>query len=139
VEDPPPPDPIEEVVMLRDSKAFSGFSVDDLESAKVFYAETLGIELTAEPFGLWLKLAGDTPVFVYPKGDAHEPATFTVLNFRVDDIESGVDALVERGVAFEHYDEIDQDDRGITLAGQPGPRIAWFKDPAGNILSVLAG
>ena len=125
--------------MLRESKAFSGFSVADVESAKGFYAETLGIEVSDEPFGLGLQVAGGPAVFVYPKGEAHEPATFTVLNFPVDDIEGAVDELTERGVEFERYDEIDQDERGITTPGTPGPRIAWFKDPSGNVLSVLEG
>jgi catechol 2,3-dioxygenase-like lactoylglutathione lyase family enzyme len=123
--------------MLSESKAFSGFSVTDLESAKKFYTETLGLEVGAEGFGFGLKVAGGPAVFVYPKGEAHEPATFTVLNFPVDDIESAVDGLTERGVEFERYDGMDQDDRGITVPGTPGPRIAWFKDPSGNILSVI--
>ena len=123
--------------MLRDSKAFSGFAVDDVDRAREFYAETLGLDVTDEPAGLGLQLGSGAAVFVYPKGEEHVPATFTVLNFPVDDVGAAVDALVERGVSFEHYDGIDQDERGITAPGSPGPRIAWFKDPAGNILSVL--
>ncbi len=125
--------------MLKDSKAFSGFSVDDLDGAREFYAGTLGLDVTDEPAGLGLQLGSGAAVFVYPKGEAHEPASFTVLNFPVDDVEGAVDALVERGIGFERYDGMDQDERGITAADAPGPRIAWFKDPAGNILSVLEG
>ena len=125
--------------MFRDSKAFSGFSVDDLDSAREFYAGTLGLDVTDEPAGLGLQLGGGAAVFVYPKGEAHEPASFTVLNVPVDDVEGAVDALVERGIDFERYDGLDQDDRGIIAADAPGPRIAWFKDPAGNILAVLEG
>ena len=120
--------------MFKDSKAFSGFSVDDVGAAKEFYGGTLGLEVREEPYGLGLDLAGGGTVFVYPKDD-HEPATFTVLNFPVPDIEAAVDALMSQGVAFERYDGMDQDDRGI--ASMEGPRIAWFRDPAGNILSVL--
>jgi len=121
--------------MLKDSKAFSGFSTNDIEAAKDFYGETLGVEITEDPAGLGLNLAGGGSVFVYPK-ESHEPADFTVLNFPVDDIDAAVDSLTERGVSFERYEGFDQDDRGIA-APSPGPRIAWFKDPAGNILSVM--
>ncbi|MCA1692085.1 MAG: VOC family protein [Acidimicrobiales bacterium] len=121
--------------MLKDSPAFSGYSVNDLDAAKDFYRGKLGLEVTEEPAGLGLKLASGGTVFMYPK-DNHEPATFTVLNFPVDDIEATVDSLTEQGVALERYDGFDQDERGIA-SGEPGPRIAWFKDPAGNILSVL--
>ena len=124
--------------MFKDSKAFSGFSVDDIPAAKDFYAGTLGVEVTDEPAGLGLQLATGGSVFLYPKDD-HEPASFTVLNFPVEDVEAAVDALAEKGVSFERYDGLDQDERGIISAEQPGPRIAWFKDPAGNILSVLEG
>ena len=119
--------------MLGGSKAFSGFSVDDLGKAQAFYADTLGLAVTEENGMLTLNLAGDRPTLVYPKDD-HRPATYTILNFPVTDIEATVDALVERGVQFEHYDGID-DPRGINRRG--GPLIAWFTDPAGNILSVL--
>lgn len=121
--------------MLKDSKAFSGCSVDDLDAAKGFYAGTLGLEVTENPAGLGLELATGGTVFLYPK-ENHEPATFTVLNFPVDDIDAAVDALTGAGVVMERYDGFEQDERGIT-APAPGPRIAWFKDPAGNILSVM--
>jgi catechol 2,3-dioxygenase-like lactoylglutathione lyase family enzyme len=120
--------------MLAQSEAFSGFAVDDLEAAKEFYGTTLGLR-TSEEYGLLtLHLAGDRPTLVYPKPD-HTPATYTILNFRVDDIDHAVDELVERGVRFERYDDMPQDDRGVMREG--GPYIAWFTDPAGNILSVL--
>ena len=119
--------------MLGSSKAFSGFAVDDIAKARAFYADVLGLEVTEAHGMLTLHLAGDRPTIIYPKDD-HQPATYTILNFPVDDIEATVDALVERGVQFEHYDWID-DPRGINRRG--GPLIAWFTDPAGNILSVL--
>jgi catechol 2,3-dioxygenase-like lactoylglutathione lyase family enzyme len=122
--------------MLADSKAFSGFAVPDLEAARAFYGDTLGlkVELLEEPGLLTLHLAGDRPTLIYPKPD-FEPATYTILNFPVDDIDAAVDELSSRGVEFERYDGFDQDEKGI--ARGPGPNIAWFKDPAGNILSVL--
>ena len=122
--------------MFRDTQAFSGFSVDDIPRAKQFYGETLGLKVTEENGLLTLHIAGDRPVLVYPKPD-HTPASFTILNFPVDDIEAAVDALVERGVHFERYagTEVETDERGIFRGG--GPFIAWFKDPAGNVLSVL--
>jgi predicted enzyme related to lactoylglutathione lyase len=124
--------------MFRDTHAFSGFSVNDVQKAKQFYGETLGLEVTEVPEMedmLELHIAGGTRVLVYPKPD-HRPATFTILNFPVDDIEQAVDTLAERGVRFEHYrEEIKTDAKGI-FRGE-GPLIAWFKDPAGNILSVL--
>jgi catechol 2,3-dioxygenase-like lactoylglutathione lyase family enzyme len=123
--------------MFKDANAFSGFSVDDLDRAKQFYGETLGLTITENPAGLELQLGGGGRVFVYPKGN-HEPATFTILNFPVDDIEPAVDALTAAGVRFEPYDGMQQDERGIARGGG-GPNIAWFKDPAGNILSVLEG
>ncbi len=119
--------------MLADSKAFSGFSVDDIPRAREFYAETLGLEVTEENGMLTLQLAGDRPVLIYPKPD-HQPATFTILNFPVPDIDAYVDGLVDRGVTFKRYDGVD-DPRGIQRAY--GPPIAWFTDPAGNILSVI--
>lgn len=126
--------------MLGKSKAFSGFSVDDLQEAKRFYGETLGLKVTEEgEMGLRLHLGSGAEVFVYPKPD-HEPATFTVLNFPVDDIDRAVDELVERGVVFEHYGgDLQTDDTGVLRSDAPerGPSIAWFKDPAGNVLSVL--
>lgn len=118
--------------MLTDSKAFSGFSADDIPAAKQFYGDTLGLKVDEEHGMLHLRLAGDKDVLIYPKPN-HQAATFTVLNFPVDDIEATVAALNERGVRFEQYETTD--DKGINRAG--GPLIAWFKDPAGNILSVL--
>ena len=120
--------------MFKDTNAFSGFSVDDMDAAREFYAETLGIRVSDEGAGLGLELATGGSVFIYPKDD-HEPAGFTVLNFPVDDIEAAIDALTERGVTFERYEGFDQDERGIAEPPH-GPRIAWFKDPAGNVLSV---
>jgi catechol 2,3-dioxygenase-like lactoylglutathione lyase family enzyme len=123
--------------MLAESKAFSGFAVDDLEQAARFYGETLGLnaQLLDEGPGLMnIHLAGGRDTFVYLKAD-HEPANYTILNFPVDDIDAAVDDLTARGVSFERYEGMDQDEKGI--ARGPGPDIAWFKDPAGNILSVL--
>jgi catechol 2,3-dioxygenase-like lactoylglutathione lyase family enzyme len=120
--------------MLENSKAFSGFSVDDVEKARAFYGETLGVK-TSEAHGLLtLHLAGGRDTLVYPKPD-HIPATYTVLNFPVADIDAAVDALVARGVRFERYQGMEQDAKGIQRA--EGPPIAWFTDPAGNILSVI--
>ena len=118
--------------MLADSKAFSGFSTDDIPRTKAFYAETLGLDVGEENGMLRLHLAGDRDVLVYPKQN-HQPATYTVLNFPVADIDSAVDELVSRGVTFEHYDGTDP--RGVQR--NYGPPIAWFTDPAGNILSVI--
>jgi predicted enzyme related to lactoylglutathione lyase len=124
--------------MFAESKAFSGFAVDDLQKALEFYGETLGVKTTVfdEENGLaQLDLAsGERPTVIYVKPD-FVPATYTILNFPVDDVEKAVDELSARGVSFERYDEFDQDEKGINRG--PGPRIAWFKDPAGNILSVL--
>jgi catechol 2,3-dioxygenase-like lactoylglutathione lyase family enzyme len=123
--------------MFADTKAFSGFAVPDLEQAKEFYGTTLGIRVTDENGLLTLHLAGgDRPTLIYPKPD-HEPANYTILNFQVEDVEKAVDGLVERGVEMERYEGFDQDEKGIAR-GQ-GPDIAWFKDPAGNILAVLNG
>ena len=122
--------------MLGNAKATSGFAVPDTEEAKRFYGEVLGLSvavLDEENGVMALKLTGGD-VFVYRKPD-FEPATYTILNFEVDDIESAVDDLTARGVGFERYDGFEQDGKGI--AHGPGPKIAWFKDPAGNILSVL--
>ena len=120
--------------MLADSQAFSGFAVPDLEQAKQFFGETLGLRVDDQDGSLDLHIAGDRSILIYPKPD-HTPATYTILNFPVADVEGTVDALVERGVRFERYEGFDQDDRGILRGG--GPPIAWFKDPAGNILSVI--
>jgi catechol 2,3-dioxygenase-like lactoylglutathione lyase family enzyme len=124
--------------MFRNTKAFSGFSVDDLKKAKEFYGQTLGLEVSETKEGLALRLAGGGQVFVYPKPN-HTPATFTVLNFQVENIEQAVDALAKLGVQFEHYDipEIKTDEKGIHRSEGAGPTVAWFKDPAGNVLSVL--
>jgi catechol 2,3-dioxygenase-like lactoylglutathione lyase family enzyme len=120
--------------MFADTKAFSGFAVDDPEKAREFYGETLGLK-TSEQYGLMtLHLAGDRDTLVYPKPD-HTPATYTILNFPVDDIDKAVDELTARGVRFESYEGLEQDEKGI--ARGEGPYIAWFKDPAGNVLSVL--
>jgi predicted enzyme related to lactoylglutathione lyase len=120
--------------MFEHTKAFSGFAADDIAAAKRFYGETLGLRVTEAHGLLTLQIAGDRPTIVYPKPD-HVPAQFTILNFPVDDIDAAVDALTERGVRFERYDGMEQDEKGVMRAG--GPYIAWFKDPAGNILSVL--
>src|SRR5712691_6300504 len=120
--------------MFENTIAFSGFSADDIPSAKKFYGETLGLDVSEENGILTLHIAGDRPTLIYPKED-HTPASFTILNSPVDDIEKAVDELAERGVEFERYDGFDQDEKGIFRGG--GPYIAWFKDPAGNILSVL--
>ncbi|MGH2356434.1 MAG: VOC family protein [Candidatus Limnocylindria bacterium] len=121
--------------MLRDSDAFSGYSVDDIGRAKEFYGTTLGLDVEEQPQGLELKLRGGAHVFLYPK-DNHQPATYTVLNFPVVDIEKAVDELTARGVMFERYEGIGADERGIARDDY-GPAIAWFTDPAGNILSIL--
>jgi catechol 2,3-dioxygenase-like lactoylglutathione lyase family enzyme len=121
--------------MFADTKAFSGFSVDDLEKARQFYGETLGISTSVQYGLLTLHLAGGRDTLVYPK-PGHNPADYTILNFRVDDIGKAVDELTARGVRFERYDGLDQDEKAISRGG-PGPYIAWFKDPAGNILAVL--
>jgi catechol 2,3-dioxygenase-like lactoylglutathione lyase family enzyme len=120
--------------MFGDSTAFSGFAVDDLEKARRFYEETLGLRTSEENGLLTLHLAGDRPTLVYPKPD-FVPATYTILNFAVDDVERAVDELAARGVRFERYDGFDQDEKGIARGA--GPPIAWFTDPAGNILAVL--
>jgi len=123
--------------MFRHSHAFSGFSVNDLAAAKDFYSRILEVDVKEHEQYLELRLAGGAKVLVYPKPN-HVPATFTVLNFPVDDIEKAVDELVSRGIRFEHYNEggITTDAKGISR-GNRGPAMAWFKDPAGNIVSVL--
>ena len=122
--------------MLADSKAFSGFAVPDLAKAREFYADTLGLRVSGDEQdgALTLHLAGGRDVLVYIKPD-HAPASYTILNFPVDDVEGTVDALTARGVRFEQYDGIEQDDKGINRG--EGPLIAWFRDPAGNICSVI--
>lgn len=124
--------------MFKDAKAYSSFSVTDIESAKEFYSQTLGLEIEQNEMGmLVIKLANSASVMAYPKDD-HVPATFTVLNFIVDNIDQTVDAMKDKNITFEHYDGMTDEKgvaRGIT-AGR-GPDIAWFKDPAGNVLAVL--
>jgi len=125
--------------MFKESHAFSGFSVNDQTAAKEFYSSVIGLEVSEDNTGLHVQIPGGNPLFIYVKPD-HAPASFTVLNFPVEDIDAAVDALVARGVSIERYEGMHQDDKGITrgkVVGQ-GPDIAWFKDPAGNILSVLA-
>ncbi len=120
--------------MFTAKEAFASFSVNDLQSAKEFYTQKLGLTVSQSPEGLDLNVSGER-VFIYPKPN-HTPASFTVLNFIVDDIEKAVDELKQTGVRFEKYEgELKTDKKGIHRNG--GPRIAWFKDPAGNILSVL--
>ena len=122
--------------MFKESNAFSGFSVDDIEKAKDFYGNTLGIETELSDAGLALNIPGRRPVFIYPK-DNHQPATYTVLNFPVGSVDAAVDGLAAAGVAMEHYGpDFGQDEKGISRDPR-GPVIAWFKDPAGNILSVI--
>jgi len=118
--------------MFRDTRAFSGFSVDDIAKAKIFYGQTLGLEVSEDHGLLNLHIAGGSRIVIYPKTN-HTPATFTILNFPVRDIEQAVNDLTERGVRFERYATTDE--KGISRSN--GPNIAWFKDPAGNILSVL--
>jgi predicted enzyme related to lactoylglutathione lyase len=123
--------------MFADTPAFSGFAVDDLDRAREFYSDTLGVRVTDEEMGiLTLHLAGDRPTMVYPKPD-FAPASYTILNFQVEDIEATVDELSGRGVRFERYEGFDQDAKGISRSPGGAPYIAWFKDPAGNILAVL--
>lgn len=121
--------------MLNESNAFSGFSVNDIQKAKDFYGRTLGLKVAESNGALELSLAGGGKVFIYPKPN-HSAASFTILNFPVENIEQSVDELTKRGVRFEHYGgDIQTDEKGIHRGD--GPDIAWFKDPAGNILSVL--
>ncbi|HEV2777353.1 MAG TPA: VOC family protein [Solirubrobacteraceae bacterium] len=120
--------------MFTNTRAYSGFAVDDVARAREFYGDTLGLR-TSDSYGLLiLHLAGDRDTLVYPKPD-HEPATYTILNFPVDDIDEAVDALIARGVDFQRYDDGEQDEKAIFRGD--GPYIAWFRDPAGNLLSVL--
>ncbi|MEV1168679.1 VOC family protein [Nonomuraea sp. NPDC049784] len=120
--------------MFENTKAFSGFSVNDIAAAKRFYGETLGLRVSEDHGLLTLHIAGGTDILVYPK-EKHTPATFTILNFPVEDIDKAVDELTARGVRFERYEGFPVDSKGV-LRGQ-GPPIAWFTDPAGNILSVI--
>lgn len=122
--------------MFKPKGAFSGFSVDDLAKAKEFYTKTLGLTMREEGAGARLQLPGGTTVFTYPKSD-HKAATFTILNFQVDDIDEAVDELTSRGIRFRHYEN--SDPKGIMRGKEQnmGPNIAWFNDPAGNFLAVL--
>ena len=125
--------------MLENSKAYSGFAVQDIEKTKQFYGETLGLKISELDVGapqplLELHAGGDRPVLIYEKGDL-TPANYTILNFPVDDVDAAVDQLAEKGVEFERYEGFDQDEKGIDRTG-PAGGIAWFKDPAGNILAV---
>lgn len=126
--------------MVKFQAAFSGLSVDDLNKAKEFYTQTLGLMLNNETMGLQFQLPGGGTLFIYPKAD-HQPATYTVLNFVVENIDEAVDELTRSGVQFERYDNLPdtQDQKGIARgrSANQGPDIAWFKDPAGNILAVL--
>ena len=123
--------------MFANTPAINGFAVDDIDAARKFYGETLGVTVTDGPMGvLTLELAGDRPTMIYPKPD-FTPATYTILNFQVDDVDAAVDELTARGVEMERYEGFDQDEKGIMRDN--GPTIAWFKDPAGNILAVLSG
>jgi catechol 2,3-dioxygenase-like lactoylglutathione lyase family enzyme len=120
--------------MFADTKAYSGLAVDDMQKAREFYGETLGLR-TSEEYGLmWLHLAGGRDTLVYEQPDP-TPASSTILNFEVDDIDKAVDALAARGVRFERYDGVEQDEKGVFR--EEGPYIAWFMDPSGNVLSVL--
>jgi catechol 2,3-dioxygenase-like lactoylglutathione lyase family enzyme len=121
--------------MFSYNEAFSGFSVDDLQKAKAFYGGVLGLEVTEQKEGLSVNIGKGVQVFIYPKPN-HQPATFTILNFKVSDVEKAVDELAAKGVQFEHYTgQMETDEKGIFRKG--GPLIAWFKDPAGNFISVL--
>lgn len=125
--------------MIDGKQAFSGFTVKDMAAAKQFYSQTLGLDVEDNEMGLRLNVAGGNGIFIYPKPD-HQPATYTILNFPVDNIDEAVDELTDKGVEFEHYEgELQTDEKGIArgLSAGRGPDIAWFRDPSGNILSVL--
>lgn len=119
--------------MFRSTPAFSGFSVDDIPAARAFYADVLGLDVGEEYGMLHLRIAESVPILVYPKGEAHTPASFTILNFPVDNIEAAVRELSDRGVEFERYPGADE----LGIMREQGPPIAWFTDPAGNVLSVI--
>jgi len=124
--------------MFQPKTAFSGYSVNDLTKAKQFYTQTLGLQVTEEGAGLIIHLPNGGTVLTYPKND-HQPASFTILNFVVENIDEAVDELINRGISFERYTGMPQDEKGIMrgISHNMGPDIAWFKDPAGNILSIL--
>jgi len=122
--------------MLTNSKAFSSFAVKDIQQSKTFYEDTLGLKVKDNPMGLIeLHIKGGTSVLVYPKPD-HVPATFTVLNFPVEDVEKTVDELAKKGITFEQYPDLKTDKKGISRSAE-GPTVAWFKDPSGNILAIM--
>jgi len=124
--------------MFQPKSAFNGASIKDVASAKTFYADTLGLDVHDDEMGLTVKLPGGGQLYLYPKGN-HQPATFTILNFVVDDIDTAAVELEKRGVKFERYEGMHQDEKGIArgIAANMGPDIAWFTDPSGNILAVL--
>jgi predicted enzyme related to lactoylglutathione lyase len=125
--------------MFTTTPAYSGFAVDDIDKAAQFYGETLGLKVERDEMGVFtLHLAGDRPTLVYPKPD-FVPATYTILNFEVDDVDAAIDELSSRGVEFERYEDFEQDEKGVArgLAAGEGPDIAWFTDPAGNIIAVM--
>jgi len=121
--------------MFANTTGFSSFSVDDIPAAKAFYGDTLGLPVTEENGMLQLQIPGGGTVLIYPKGNQHAPATYTVLNFRVENIDAAADLLSAAGVELLRYPDFDQDDKGI--ARQDGPAIGWFSDPAGNVLSII--
>lgn len=127
--------------MVTVQRAFSGFSVDDLDAAESFYREALGLAVNRSPMGLELDVTGGSPVFVYPKGDAHEPASFTVLNLVVPDVAAAASDLAGHGVTLERYEGFPHDADGIVRSSDPshGPTIAWFRDPARNVLALIEG
>ena len=127
--------------MLTTVSAFSGFSVDSIDAALKFYRDTLGLTARETPMGLELDVTGGSPVFVYQKGDAHSPASYTVLNLVVPDVDAAVVELAAAGVGLERYPGMPQDDDGVMRSTDPseGPTIAWFTDPAGNVLSIIQG
>ncbi len=130
---------INNAAIFKTAKTFSSFSVNDLKAAKEFYGRTLGLDVSEQTEGLAIKLAGGADVFIYPK-EKHEAASFTILNFLVDDIDAAVEALNGLGVQFESYEGETQTDENNIFRGAEsgrGPNIAWFKDPAGNFLSVI--
>ena len=126
--------------MLKDAHTFHSFSTNDLEASKKFYAETLGLQVEENEMGiLEIQAGGSNKFIIYPKGDDHQPANFTILNFPVKDIEKVVDHLIGKGITFEQYPETDEKGIYWSTGENTGPSIAWFKDPAGNILSVMEG
>jgi catechol 2,3-dioxygenase-like lactoylglutathione lyase family enzyme len=124
--------------MLANAPVFSSYSTNDVDACLRFYRDTLGVEVSEAMGGLGLRFANGQRIFIYPKPN-HEPATFTVLNFPVDDVDATVDRLTTAGIAFERYPGMEQDEKGIVRGDAKGPDIAWFKDPTGNIIAVLKG